>query len=118
MSSFVIPEIESWKDKIIAVRRHLHAHPELSLEKFETSQLVVEHLKGFGYEVTQAIGKTGVMGTLTTGSGSKTIGLRANMDALPVDETTGLSWVRKHPSKMHAYGHDGHITILLAAARY
>jgi metal-dependent amidase/aminoacylase/carboxypeptidase family protein len=70
-----------------AVRRHFHAHPELSLEKFETSQLVAEHLKGYGYQVTQAIRKTGVVRTLTKGSGGKSIGLRADRDTLPVDPT-------------------------------
>lgn len=79
---------------------------------------MAEHLKGYGYQVTQTIGKTGVVGTLTKGSGDKSIGLQADMDALPIEETNGFSWVSKHPNKMHACGHDGHITILLAATRY
>ncbi len=118
MPNLVIPEIKSWEDEMMAIRRHLHAHPELSLEEFETSQLVAELLESYGYQVTRAIGRTGVVGSLTKGRGGKAIGLRADMDALPIHETTGLEWASKHPGKMHACGHDGHTTILLAAARY
>ncbi len=118
MSDVVIPAIKQYEEEMIAIRRHLHAHPELSLQEFETSQFVAEKLTEWGYRVTREIGKTGLVGTLSKGHSAKSIGLRADMDALPIQETTGLSYASQHPGKMHACGHDGHTTILLSAARY
>lgn len=118
MSDFAIPEIKAAEDEMIAIRRHLHANPELSLEEFNTSALVADKLAGWGYAVTRGLGKTGVVGTLTKGDSARTIGLRADMDALPIVETTGLPWASGTAGKMHACGHDGHTTILLAAAKY
>ena len=118
MSDFAIPEIKAAEDEMIAIRRHLHANPELSLEEFNTSALVADKLAGWGYAVTRGLGKTGVGGTLTKGDSARTIGLRADMDALPIVETTGLPWASRTAGKMHACGHDGHTTILLAAAKY
>ncbi|EMM0380530.1 amidohydrolase [Pluralibacter gergoviae] len=118
MSDFAIPEIKAAEDEMIAIRRHLHANPELSLEEFNTSALVADKLAGWGYAVTHGLGKTGVVGTLTKGDSARTIGLRADMDALPIVETTGLPWASGTAGKMHACGHDGHTTILLAAAKY
>ncbi|AVR04248.1 M20 aminoacylase family protein [Pluralibacter gergoviae] len=118
MSDFAIPEIKAAEDEMIAIRRHLHANPELSLEEFNTSALVADKLAGWGYAVTRGLGKTGVVGTLTKGDSARTIGLRADMDALPIVETTGLPWASRTAGKMHACGHDGHTTILLAAAKY
>ncbi|ELN2735795.1 amidohydrolase [Pluralibacter gergoviae] len=118
MSDFAIPEIKAAEDEMIAIRRHLHANPELSLEEFNTSALVADKLAGWGYAVTRGLVKTGVVGTLTKGDSARTIGLRADMDALPIVETTGLPWASGTAGKMHACGHDGHTTILLAAAKY
>lgn len=90
MVDCIIPEIKESEDEIIAIRRYLHANPELSLEEFNTSNLVARQLASWGYQVTRDIGKTGVVGSLSKGQGSKTIGLRADMDALPIFETTDL----------------------------
>jgi len=108
MSDCIIPEIKESEEEIIAIRRHLHANPELSLEEFNTSNLVARQLEGWGYQVTREIGKTGVVGSLSKGQGSKSIGLRADMDALPIFEATDLPWASTVPGKMHACGHDGH----------
>lgn len=118
MSEVVIPGIKRDESEMIAIRRHLHAHPELSLEEYETSQFVAEKLIEWGYQVTRDVGKTGLVGSLKKGTSDKAIGLRADMDALPIQEATGLSYASKHNGKMHACGHDGHTTILLAAAKY
>ncbi len=103
---------------MISIRHYLHANPELSLEEFNTSELVASKLTEWGYQVTRGLGKTGVVGSLSKGDSPRTIGLRADMDALPIEETTGLPWASTAPGKMHACGHDGHTTILLAAAEY
>ena len=103
---------------MISIRHYLHANPELSLEEFNTSELVASKLTEWGYQVTRGLGKTGVVGSLSKGDSPRTIGLRADMDALPIEETTGLPWASTAPGKMHACGHDGHTTILLAAAKY
>ena len=118
MSDCVIPEIKATEDEMISIRHYLHANPELSLEEFNTSELVASKLTEWGYQVTRGLGKTGVVGSLSKGDSPRTIGLRADMDALPIEETTGLPWASTAPGKMHACGHDGHTTILLAAAKY
>lgn len=104
-------------DDFIALRRRIHAAPELSLKEFATSALVTDLLQSWGYEVACGIGGTGVVATLRQGAGQRTIGLRADMDALPVTEATGLVYASTNPGVMHACGHDGHTTILLAAAK-
>ena len=101
----------------IALRRRIHATPELGHQEFATSALVAELLEGWGYEVVRGVGGTGVVATLRQGAGERSIGLRADMDALPISETTGLAYGSTHPAVMHACGHDGHTTILLAAAK-
>lgn len=118
MADFIIPEIKESEDEMISIRHYLHANPELSLEEFHTSDLVVEKLESWGYKVTRGVGKTGVVGSLKKGDSHKSIGLRADMDALPIFEKTNLPWASAVPGKMHACGHDGHTTILLAAAKY
>lgn len=118
MTDFVIPEIKASEAEMIAIRHHLHANPELSLEEFKTSDLVAQQLETWGYKVTRGIGTTGVVGTIKKGDSTKSIGLRADMDALPIFEETNLPWASTVPGKMHACGHDGHTTILLAAAKY
>lgn len=118
MSDYVIPEIKATEAEMISIRHYLHANPELSLEEFNTSELVASKLTEWGYQVTRGLGKTGVVGSLSKGDSPRTIGLRADMDALPIEETTGLPPGQHGAVKMHACGHDGHTTILLAAAKY
>ena len=108
-------------DDITAWRRDLHEHPEILFETHRTSATVAEKLRAFGCdEVVEGIGRTGVVGVITgrsTASG-KVVGLRADMDALPIHEQTGLEYASKTPDAMHACGHDGHTAMLLGAARY
>jgi amidohydrolase len=99
-------------------RRDLHAHPELSFQEQRTSDLVAERLRSWGIEVTRGIAGTGLVGTLRQGSGRRAIGLRADMDALPMQEATGLPYQSQSANRMHACGHDGHTTMLLGAAKY
>jgi hippurate hydrolase len=100
-----------------AWRQDLHAHPELGFEEHRTSEFVAGKLAEFGCEVHRNIGKTGVVGVLRTGDGPS-IGLRADMDALPIREANDIPYRSKHDGIMHACGHDGHTTMLLGAARY
>ncbi len=114
-----LPEIDAFKDDLIAIRRDIHAHPEIGFEEVRTSGIVAEKLTSWGIEVHCGIGGTGVVGILHgTGGPGRRIGLRADMDALPMDETTNLPWRSTIPGRMHACGHDGHTTMLLGAARY
>lgn len=92
MTDCVIPEIKATEDEMIAIRHYLHAHPELSTEEFNTSELVAGKLTEWGYTVTRGLAKTGVVGTLSKGDSPRTIGLRADMDALPIFEATDLPW--------------------------
>lgn len=103
--------------EFIEIRHQIHANPELAFEEFSTADLVVEKLKQWGYSVTTGIGGTGVVGQLKMGNGPKSLGLRADMDALPITEATSLPWASKNIGKMHACGHDGHTASLLAAAK-
>ncbi|MGS0754857.1 M20 aminoacylase family protein [Roseateles sp. GG27B] len=100
----------------IQLRRDLHQQPELAFEEHRTAALVASKLESWGYAVERGIGGTGVVGRLTRGSGSKRLGLRADMDALPIEETGAVEWVSQRPGLMHACGHDGHTAMLLAAA--
>ncbi|AMW85386.1 Metal-dependent amidase/aminoacylase/carboxypeptidase [Pseudomonas yamanorum] len=101
-----------------AVRQDIHAHPELGFEENRTSALVAQSLRSWGYEVHTGIGQTGVVGVLRNGSSARKLGIRADMDALPIIENTGASYSSQHAGCMHACGHDGHTTMLLGAARY
>jgi hippurate hydrolase len=114
----VLPGIRNIEKDMVALRHHLHAHPELAFEEHATSELVAERLAEWGYEVHRGLGGTGIVGTLKLGSSTRTLGLRADMDALPIHEQTGLPYASRHAGKMHACGHDGHTAILLAAARH
>jgi hippurate hydrolase len=109
---------EDHQDELIALRRDLHAHPELAFEEKRTSDIVAHLLEGWGYRVHRGLGGTGVVGTLANGAGRRAVGLRADMDALPIEETTGAEYASRMPGKMHACGHDGHTAILLGAARH
>ena len=104
--------------EITAIRHHIHRHPELGFEEAQTSQLVAEKLREWGYEVHVGLAKTGVVGTLKVGNGDKVLGIRADMDALPILEQTDVAYKSQHQHVMHACGHDGHTTVLLAAAQY
>ncbi|MCP8938243.1 M20 family metallopeptidase [Alsobacter sp. SYSU M60028] len=115
----IVERIRSYQEELVAIRRDLHAHPELGFEEQRTSDIVAERLASWGIEVHRGLGKTGVVGVLRSGSGNaRRIGLRADMDALPIQETTGLDYASRNPGRMHACGHDGHTTMLLGAARY
>ena len=112
----VLPEMAEIETEMIALRHRLHAHPELGFEERATSDLVAEYLTTWGYRVTRGLGGTGVVGTLTRGAGLR-LGLRADMDALPIREATQLPYASRIDGVMHACGHDGHTAMLLAAAR-
>ena len=109
----MLPEIAGW-------RQHLHAHPELMYDTVETAAFVAARLREFGCdEVVEGIGRTGVVGLIRGKTpGRRVVGLRADMDALPIVETTGLPYASRVPGKMHACGHDGHTAMLLGAAKY
>jgi amidohydrolase len=113
-----IDRIRSYADELTALRRDLHAHPEIGFEEVRTSGIVADHLERFGIEVHRGLGKTGVVGILRGRPGPRRIGLRADMDALPITEETNLPYRSTTPGKMHACGHDGHTTMLVGAARY
>ncbi len=105
-------------DTFIGIRRDIHRHPELGFQEHRTAALVAEQLAGWGYEVTHGVGGTGVVGRLKRGKGTRRLGLRADMDALPIAEESGAAWTSTHAGVMHACGHDGHTAMLLAAARH
>src|SRR5690606_30112319 len=107
----------SLHQKMTAWRRDLHAHPETAFEEVRTSDVVAAALKTMGLDVHRGLGGTGVVGTLSTGAGP-TIGLRADMDALDMDEKGPIAHASRHAGKMHACGHDGHTAMLLGAAEY
>ena len=104
-------------EEFIGLRRDIHRHPELAYEEHRTSALVADKLRQWGYSVTTGLGGTGVVGQLVRGTGKVRIGLRADMDALPIEENNGLAWSSCKPGLMHACGHDGHTAMLLAAAQ-
>jgi hippurate hydrolase len=106
------------QDYLVAIRHDLHENPELCFEEHRTSSIVAHELGRLGYNVTTGLAVTGVVGSLIAGQGNRAIAVRADMDALPIHETTGLTYASKSPGKMHACGHDGHTTMLLGLARY
>ncbi|MGI9492951.1 MAG: M20 aminoacylase family protein [Geminicoccaceae bacterium] len=115
----IVNRIADFQQDMTAWRQDFHAHPELGFEETRTSGIVAEKLREFGIdEIHTGLAKTGVVGVLRSGEGTDTIGLRADMDALPIQEKTGLSYASTVPGKMHACGHDGHTAMLLGAARY
>ncbi|WP_248769326.1 M20 aminoacylase family protein [Pseudomonas sp. MWU12-2345] len=112
-----VDDLRPQVEELTRIRRHIHQHPEMAYEEFQTAKLVAESLRAWGFSVTEGIGETGVVGSLTVGTG-KSIGIRADMDALPLTEQTGLPYASVHQGKMHACGHDGHTAMLLGAAGY
>jgi amidohydrolase len=113
-----IDSITAHHDELTSWRRDIHAHPELGFEETRTADLVAEKLETFGIEVTRGVGKTGVVGRLRVGNSPRAIGLRADMDCLPILEANSFDHRSQHTGKMHACGHDGHTTMLLGAAKY
>ncbi len=113
-----LADFDSMKSELTRIRHHLHANPELSFEETETARFVAEKLEAWGYEVTRNVGGHGVVARLTVGAGTKSIAIRADMDALPIEEQTNQPYASKFTGKMHACGHDGHTTVLLGAAEY
>jgi amidohydrolase len=115
----IYPGIKELHNEMQQWRRDIHQHPELGYEEIRTARIVAEKLRDWGLEVTEHIGVTGVVGVLKgQGNSARSIGIRADMDALPLQELTGLDYQSKYDGKMHACGHDGHTSILLGAAKY
>jgi amidohydrolase len=113
-----IDHIRRYHPELTTIRRDIHANPELGLEEHRTAELVARKLEEWGIEVHRGVGSTGVVGVLRSGNGEGTIGLRADMDALPIVEANDFAYRSRNQGKMHACGHDGHTTMLLGAARY
>ncbi len=116
--TYLLDALGARAGEFISLRRDIHRHPELAFEEHRTAALVANKLETWGYAVERTIGGTGVVGTLVRGQGEKRLGLRADMDALPIDEHTGLEYSSRNSGVMHACGHDGHTAMLLAAARH
>jgi amidohydrolase len=114
----IIGRIAEFHDELTEWRHDIHAHPELGFEEQRTADFVARRLAECGVEVFRGIGKTGVVGRLRAGDSPRTIGLRADMDALPIEEATNLPYRSQNGGRMHACGHDGHTAMLLGAARY
>jgi len=112
----LLEQLHAQADDFIRLRRDIHRHPELAFDEHRTSKLVADKLQQWGYQVERGLGGTGVVGRLVRGGGTRRIGLRADMDALPIGEATGLTYASSHAGVMHACGHDGHTAMLLAAA--
>jgi amidohydrolase len=111
-------EIQEMKDWLVEIRRTIHMHPELGFEEVETSKRVSEWLERFGLQVKRGLAKTGVVGLLEGREPGKTVAIRADMDALPLDEANQVPYASKIKGKMHACGHDAHVAILLGVARF
>ena len=116
--TYLLHALQARAGEFISLRRDIHRHPELAFEEHRTAALVADKLEAWGYAVERGIGGTGVVGTLARGQGEKRLGIRADMDALPIDEATGLEYASSNRGVMHACGHDGHTAMLLAAARH
>jgi hippurate hydrolase len=116
--TYLLDALQARAGEFIHLRRDIHRHPELAFEEHRTAALVADKLEGWGYTVERGIGGTGVVGTLVRGTSTKRLGIRADMDALPIDEASGAEWASVNAGVMHACGHDGHTAMLLAAARH
>src|SRR5262249_2870016 len=117
-AALTLQQVRAYHADLTAIRRDIHAHPELGLETHRTADIVAGLLKSWGIEVHRMVNGAGVVGVLRSGNGPGAIGLRADMDALPIHEQTGAAYRSQSPNVMHACGHDGHTTMLLGAARY
>jgi hippurate hydrolase len=116
--TYLLDALHARIGEFVELRRDIHRHPELAFDEHRTAALVAERLAAWGYRVERGLGGTGVVGTLVRGTGSRRLGIRADMDALPIAESTGVAWASQRPGLMHACGHDGHTAMLLAAARH
>lgn len=114
----VMAEIQARQEALTAIRRHIHANPEIGFEEQQTSDLVARKLEEWGIEVHRGLGKTGVVGLIRGLKEGRTVGLRADMDALPMQEDSGVDYASQNPGRFHGCGHDGHTTMLLGAAQY
>jgi amidohydrolase len=114
----VLPELHSQVDAMAALRRDIHAHPELCFEEVRTSDLIARTLQNWGIEVHRGLGKTGVVGVIQGRPGKRALGLRADIDALPMTEHNTFAHASRHPGRMHACGHDGHTAMLLSASQH
>lgn len=114
----ILETIRKNHDRLVALRRDIHAHPEVAFEEKRTSDVVAEFLRTAGIEVHRGLAGTGLVGVLKAGSSARAIGLRADMDALPIQEMNEFAHRSRHSGRMHACGHDGHTAMLLAAAEY
>ena len=118
MTHPIIEALRGNEARFTELRRYFHQHPEIGFEEHNTSDRVAALLQEWGYEVHRGLAKTGVVGTLKVGNGHKRLGLRADMDALPMQENNGKAWSSTVEGKFHGCGHDGHTTTLLYAAEY
>jgi amidohydrolase len=114
----VLPGIAEIAPELVALRRDIHRHPELAFHETRTSDVVAAALRSYGLPVHRGLAGTGVVATLKTGTSARAIGLRADMDALPLQELNGFDHASTHAGRMHACGHDGHVAMLLAAAKH
>ena len=114
----VLKQLKDLQKEMQEWRRDIHAHPEMAFEEHRTAKIVAEKLESFGIEVETGLASTGVVGTLKKGKGNRAIGLRADLDALPISEANDFEYKSKHEGLMHACGHDGHTAMLLGAAKY
>jgi amidohydrolase len=114
----IIPEVADSLAELTQIRRDIHAHPEIGFEEERTGDIVAAKLKEYGCEVHRGLATTGVVGTIRRGNSLRAVGLRADMDCLPMQELNEFSHRSTHAGKMHACGHDGHTTMLLGAAKY
>jgi hippurate hydrolase len=114
----LIPEVLEFADELTEIRRDIHAHPEIGFEEERTADIVAAKLKEYGCEVHRGLAKTGVIGTIRRGNSLRAVGLRADMDCLPMQEANTFAHRSTNDGKMHACGHDGHTTMLLGAARH
>jgi amidohydrolase len=117
-TSAAFDKISQYQPELIDIRRDIHANPELGMEEHRTAELVAKKLESWGIEVHRGVGGTGVVGVLRSGNGQQAVGLRADMDALPIEEVNAVPYRSRNSGRMHACGHDGHTTMLLGAARY
>lgn len=111
-------DTDDLRDELAAIRQHLHQHPELAYQEFKTADFVAEKLNAWGYQVTRGLGGTGMVASLSAGQSPRAVAVRADMDALPIAEETGLAYASAAPGLMHACGHDGHTAMALGAARH
>ena len=116
--SGLLKEVETGLDQMKAWRHHLHQNPELSFQEAETSRFIADLVRSWGYEVVEGVGKYGIVASITQGDGSKSIGLRADTDALPIQEDNALPYKSRVDGVSHQCGHDGHTAMLLAAGEY